>query len=132
MAEPLVIEAIDQDPHPGPGAPVAFLPCRAAVVVQDLELCRRDHPPPPRLDRVVLAEAEPRPAGPAGPGLPAQGRDVRRARVRVRGWDHDGLAVCERDRGTAGRPGTEAAQGGPGCGQGRIRLRGPGRDTDPG
>ena len=71
----------------------AFLPCRAAVVVPDPHLCGRDHPPPPEGDRLVLAEAEPRAAGSPGAGLPAQRRDVRRDRRRVRGRDHDGLAV---------------------------------------
>ena len=33
-----------------------------------------DHPPPPDLDRVVLAEAEPRAAGTPCPGLPAPPR----------------------------------------------------------
>jgi DDE superfamily endonuclease len=51
----------------------AVLPRRAAVVLQDPELCGRDHPPAPQVDRVALAEAEPGAAGPAGPGLPAQG-----------------------------------------------------------
>jgi hypothetical protein len=37
----------------------AFVPCRAAVVVPDPDVYGRDHPPPPRLDRVALAEAEP-------------------------------------------------------------------------
>jgi hypothetical protein len=36
----------------------AFLPCRAAAVAQDPHLRVRDHPPPPRLDRVALADAE--------------------------------------------------------------------------
>jgi hypothetical protein len=49
----------------------------------------------------VLAEAEPRAAGPAGPGPPAQRRDVRRARGRVRGRCHDSLEIRERDRGAA-------------------------------
>ena len=108
-----------------------FLPCRAAVVVQDPDLRSRDHPPPPDLDRVAVAEAEPRPAGPAGPGLPAQRRDVRRARRRVRGRDRHGLAVRERDRRPARGPRAEAAQGGPGREEGRVRLRGPGRHADP-
>jgi hypothetical protein len=34
----------------------AFLPCRAAVVIQDPQLRGRDHPPPPGLDRVAVAE----------------------------------------------------------------------------
>jgi hypothetical protein len=37
----------------------AVLPCRAAVVVSDPHVCVRDHPPPPGVDRLVLAEAEP-------------------------------------------------------------------------
>jgi tetratricopeptide (TPR) repeat protein len=43
----------------------AVLPCRAAVVPQDPQVRGRDHPPPPDLDRVAVAEAEPRAAGPA-------------------------------------------------------------------
>jgi hypothetical protein len=50
----------------------AFLPCLAAVVASDPELRGRDHPPPPDLDRLAVAEAEPRAAGPPGPGLPAR------------------------------------------------------------
>ena len=41
-------------------------------------------------------------------------RDVRRSGRRVRGGDFHGLAVRERDCRAAGRPGAEAAQGGPG------------------
>ena len=44
----------------------------------------------------------------------------------------NGLAVRQRDGGPAGRPGAEAAHGGPGRGQGRVRLRRPGRHPDPG
>src|SRR5205823_2069123 len=73
-AKPLVVEAIDQNPHPVLGAPVAFLPCRAAVVAQDPHVRVQDHPPPPQGDRVAVAEAGSRPAGPAGPGLPAERR----------------------------------------------------------
>jgi hypothetical protein len=40
----------------------------------------------------------PGPAGPAGPGLPAERRDIRRAGRRVRGRDHDGLAVRQERR----------------------------------
>jgi hypothetical protein len=53
-------------------------------------------------------------AGPAGPGLPAGRRDVRRSGRRVRGRDLHDVAVRERDRRGAGRPGAEAAQGGAG------------------
>jgi DDE superfamily endonuclease len=76
----------------------AFLPCRAAVVVPDPHLPGRDHPPPPEGDRLVLAEAEPWAAGSPRAGLPAERRDVRRDRRRVRGRDHDGLAVRGRSR----------------------------------
>ncbi len=51
------------------------------------------------------------PAGSAGPGLPAQRRDVRRAGRRVRRRYRHRLALCERDRGVAGRPLPEAAPG---------------------
>ena len=37
----------------------AVLPCRAAVVVPDPHLRVRDHPPPPGLDRLAVAKAEP-------------------------------------------------------------------------
>jgi hypothetical protein len=67
-------------------------------------LCRRDHPPAPPEDRLVLAEAEPRPAGAAGLDAPAQGRDPRRAGRRVRRRHRHGLAIRHRDRPAAGRP----------------------------
>ena len=51
------------------GWPRPRLPCRAVVVPQDLELCGRDRSPPLKVARVVLAEAEPRAAGPARAGL---------------------------------------------------------------
>ena len=41
----------------------AFLPCRAAVVLQDPGLLGGDRPPPPGLGRVGVAEAEPRADG---------------------------------------------------------------------
>jgi hypothetical protein len=55
LAEPLAIEAVDLNPHPRLELQLLFLPRRAAVVVQDLVLCRRDHSPSPEADRVVLA-----------------------------------------------------------------------------
>src|SRR5215467_7820030 len=61
------------------GASRAFLPCRAAVVCPDPHLRCRGHPTPPHEDRVGLAQAQPGTAGPAGAGLPAQGRHLRRA-----------------------------------------------------
>ena len=79
----------------------------------------------------LLAEAEPRAAGPPGPGLPAQRRDVRQPRGRVRGRHGHCLAVRGGDGRAARRTGAEAAQGGPGRGEGRARLRRPGRDADP-
>src|SRR5262249_25076317 len=109
----------------------AFLPCFAAVVASDPELRGRNHPPPPDLDRLAVAEASPRAAGPPGPGLPAQRRDVRQPRGRVRGRHGHCLAVRGGDGRTARRTGAEAAQGGPGRGEGRARLRRPGRDADP-
>ncbi|TXK34773.1 transposase family protein [Nonomuraea sp. C10] len=44
-----------------------------------------------------MAAAEPRPAGAAGAGLPAQGRNVHRARGRVRSVGGDRVAVCGGD-----------------------------------
>ena len=55
-------------------------------------------------DRAGLAQAQPGQAGLAGAGLPAQGRDVRRAGGRVRDRHDHGLAVRHRDRGPAGCP----------------------------
>ena len=72
----------------------AFLPCRAAVVVGDSYLRVRDHPPAPQVDRVAVAAAELRQAGPARARLPAQRRGVRGACRRVRRRHHDRLAVC--------------------------------------
>jgi len=63
----------------------------------------------------VLAEARSRAAGAAGAGLPAERRDVRRARGRVRGGNLYCLAVRGGDRRPARGPGAEAPQGGPGC-----------------
>ncbi len=91
-----------------------FLPCRAAAVVPDPHLRLRLHPLPPCCDRVGLAEAERRAAGPPGPRLPAERRDIRRDRGRVRGRHCHSMAVRERDRRPTGRPGPEAPQGGPG------------------
>ena len=57
---------------------------------------------------------------------------VRRGRGRVRGGNLHGLTVRERDRRAAVRPAAEAPQGDPGRQEARARLRGPGRDADPG
>jgi len=105
----------------------AVLPCRAAVVVGDSRLCVRDHPPAPEVDRLAVAAAELRQAGPARARLPAQRRGVRGACRRVRRRHHDRLAVCGGDRRAAGGPGAEAARGGPGRRQGRACLRRGGR-----
>jgi Helix-turn-helix of DDE superfamily endonuclease len=43
----------------------------------------------------------------------------------------DRLAVRDRDRGAARGPGAETAEGGAGREEGRVRLRGPGRDAHP-
>ena len=114
-----------------PGASVLFyraaLPLSSRTLNYVAGIIRRHR----GLDRVPVAEAEPRAAGPPGPGLPAQRRDVRRAGGRVRGRHGHGLAVRERDRGAARGPGAEAAQGGPGREEGRVRLRGPGRHAHP-
>lgn len=60
------------------------------------------HPPPPQADRLALAQAAPCSAGTAGAGLPAQGRDVRRAGGRV--GIGTATAWCHRDPGPARRP----------------------------
>ena len=109
----------------------AFLPCRAAAVVPDPHLRGRDHPPPPEVDRLGLEEAQPGEAGPPGPSLPAERRDIRRAGGRVRGRHCHGVAVRERDRRPAGRPRPEAPQGRPGREEGRARLRRHRRHPDP-
>src|SRR6185437_16487195 len=85
MAKPLVVEAVTTPASSTQGLLHAVLPCRAAVVAPDPHLCRRDHPPSPDGDRLVLAQDEPGRPGPARAGLPAQRRPVRRARRRVRG-----------------------------------------------
>ena len=92
----------------------AFLPCRAAVVPLDAELHGGNHPPPREDHWVAAAEAQPRAAGPARPGLPAERRDVRRAGGRVRDRQDHSLEVRERDRGTARWPRPEAPRRGPG------------------
>jgi hypothetical protein len=56
-------------PHP---------PRSRCALIEPSRVCVRDHPPPPGIDRLVLAEAEPGPAGPARPGSPAERRDARR------------------------------------------------------
>jgi len=50
----------------------AFPPCCCAIVACDADLPGRGGPPSPQEDRLVLAQAEPWPAGPAGPSPPAQ------------------------------------------------------------
>jgi hypothetical protein len=86
---------------------------RGAPVLSTLPRCRclaRPSSVPPGssavtgADRLMLAQAASRPAGPAGAGLPAQGRDVRRAGGRVRGGHRHRLAVRHRDGGLAGGP----------------------------
>src|SRR5690349_15581745 len=73
--KPLVDEAITTITFVCPG-PRCFLPCCDAVVASDPRLPRRGHPPSSQADRVVLAQVQPPGAGAAGPGAPAQGRDV--------------------------------------------------------
>ena len=63
-------------------------------------------------------------AGPAGAGLPAQGRDVRRARGRVRRRHRHSLALRQRDHSAAGGPLAKAAAGTGRCEEGRACLRG--------
>src|SRR5689334_21743463 len=121
-AKPLVVEAVTTPASSVQGLLHAVLPCRAAAVAPDPLLCGRDHPPAPGRDRVAVAEAEPRAAGPAGPGPPAQGRAVRAGRGRVRGGNGHRLAVRDRDRGAAGGPRAEAAEGGAGREEGRDPL----------
>ena len=99
-----------QSPHQIPGASRAFLPCCSAFVAPDPYLYRRACPPSPCVDRFAVAEAEPRPAGPAGLGPLAEGRAVRAGRSRFRGRNRDRVAVCDRDRRPAGGPRPEAAQ----------------------
>ena len=71
-----------------------FSPCRAAVVCPDLQLHRGDHPASPQEAQVMLAQAQPGPAALADAGLPAQRRDVLRARGQVRCRRRQGLAAC--------------------------------------
>ena len=58
-------------------------------------------------------------------------RDVHQPRGRVQGRHGHCLAVRGGDGRAARRTRAEAAQGGPGRGEGRARLRRPGRDADP-
>src|SRR5690606_14146343 len=62
----------------------AVLPCRAGSVAFNAELRRRADPSATQGDRVDLAVAQPRSAGPSRPGLPAQGRNVHREHTEVR------------------------------------------------
>ena len=105
VAKPLTAGAIGQDLLHLTRGLGAFLPCCAAVVPPDPELRRRGDPPPPPRDRLAVAQAEPRLAGPAGTGLPAKRRDLRGPGRRVRDQHRNGLAVCERDGRAAVRAG---------------------------
>src|SRR5580693_9015196 len=113
--KPLVDEAIDQETiHYPQGLLHAFLPCRAAVVVPDPELHRRGHQTAPEVDRFAVAEAEPWAAGHARACLPAQRRDVRRARGGVRSRPRHRLALRRGDDRPARGPRPETPQGRPG------------------
>jgi|SRR5215471_16930220 len=50
----------------------AFYPAVLPLSRQTLTCTAGGHPPPLQADRIALAQAQPLPAGPAGPGLPAQ------------------------------------------------------------
>jgi hypothetical protein len=108
-----------------------FYRAAAATIPQGPHRRGRDHPAAPRANRVVLAEAESRGAGSASARLTAQRRDVRRAADRVQGRHRHGLEIRKRYRRPARGPRPEAPQGDPGRQEGRVRLRGGGRDPDP-
>jgi hypothetical protein len=55
------------------GASMLSYPAALPLSAQTLTYVTGGHPPPPQEDRVMLAQAQPRTAGPAGAGLPAQG-----------------------------------------------------------
>ena len=74
--------------------------CRA-----DPHLCRRDHPPSPGGDWLVLAKVNQ--DRPCSAGLPAQRRPVRPAPCQVRDQHRHRVAIRKRDHGAAGRPGAE-------------------------
>jgi hypothetical protein len=114
VAKPLVAE-LSTKIVPHPGASRVVLPCRAAVVTSDPDLRVRTRPRPPQAAGVGVAQAQPRTAGTTGAGVPAQGRAVRRRGCRIRGFHHDMLALCQRNRRAAGpacpEPTTGAAEG---------------------
>ena len=87
-----------------PGAPMLFyraaLPLSRATLAYVAGVIRRHR----RQIGSCWRKLQPRAAGAAGPGAPAQGRDVRRAGGRVRGQHGHGLAVCHRDRGACWPP----------------------------
>ena len=97
IAKPLVDEAIGQDPHPL---------SRGFSCFSALPRCRCLPRPSPTLPgssgatarrSVGLAQAQPGTAGPAGAGLPAQGRHLRRAGRRVRHRHRHHLTVRDRN-----------------------------------
>jgi hypothetical protein len=96
VAKPLVDDAIDLDPYLPPRGFHAVLARRAAAVSPDPHLHCRDHPPPPGADRLALPQAHPFLAGPAGPGLPAQRRDVAELAAGF-GVGRHRVAICQRD-----------------------------------
>jgi hypothetical protein len=71
-AKPLVDEAIATIIIICSGASMLFYRAALPLSSQTLAYTRRDHPPPPQGDRLTLAQAQPREAGPARAGLPAQ------------------------------------------------------------
>ena len=85
-----------------------FYPAALPLSRQTLTYTARVIPQAPQADRLTLAQAHPGPAGPAGAGLPAQRRDIRRAGGLVRQAGHayviiDGTLIPI-DRVAADRP----------------------------
>ena len=109
----------------------AFLPCRAAFARSGSHLRGRDHRPPPGRDRFVLAEAECRAAGPAGPRLSAQRRDVRRAGRRVRAGAATAWRYVNETAELLAARAPKLRKAVRDVTKGRPRLRDRGRDADP-
>ena len=85
-----------------------FYPAALPLSRQTLTYTARVIRQAPQADRLTLAQAQPGPAGPAGAGLPAQRRDIRRAGGLVRQAGHayviiDGTLIPI-DRVAADRP----------------------------
>ena len=105
--------------------------CCAATVVLNPHLRSGDHPPSPRLDRVLLAEAEPQQAGTPGPRPSRKGETFAEL---VDGSEIGIAAACRYVNGTvaelARRPGAEAREERYGTRKGRARLCRPRLDPD--